>query len=143
MGLLDFIKNRNQPSAEPTTQPKQETAKQMYTREAGEERAAAKPISLNEHHSAAATEANDLYRKGTQEGEHPAAASTPAPADSATDPQQPMVQPSMNQEKAAPPLTPTSAQAGAKEHEQEAHASVSPSPTPSPTLPRTTPSWER
>jgi hypothetical protein len=95
MAILDFIKNRYQPSAEQTAQPTQETAKQMYTREAGEDRANSTPIQLNDADRSSAKDASDLFRKGTQASEQIAPASTPAPAEDSTAPQQPMVQPSM------------------------------------------------
>ena len=147
MAMLDFIKNRQSQQQQTAEQPKPETAKQMFTREAGEERANQKPLQLTEKQEASVKEANGLFRQASDSKEQ--VTPTPAPSGGATDPQQPMVQPSMNQDKAAPDMSPTSAQAGGREKQQGVSVSDAPTPTPTPSPgrgpspTRTLPSWER
>ena len=148
MALLDFIKNRGaqQPAPEQQTQQSSpENAKQMYTREAAEQKASAKPLALNAKDNAATKDAGDLFRQGTQSNEQAVSSPTPATTDSNTAPQQPMVQPSMNQDKDAPALSPTSAQAAGRESEQGVSVSEasSPSQTPSPARGQNHSSWDR
>jgi hypothetical protein len=152
MALLDFIKNRGEqrPAGEQRSQQqKPDNAKQMYTQKDAEDRANAKPIALDQKQEASVKEAGDLFRKGSASPEPGPEAPTPAPTESNTAPQQPMVQASMSQDKTAPALSPSSAQAGGLEKEQGVSVSEAPSPaqTPSPTQgkspSRNPPSWDR
>jgi hypothetical protein len=157
MGLLDFIKNRNQPSAEATAQPKQETAKQMYTREAGEDRAAMKPLDrLPEQPREQLDEIKSRMEKATAQPEPGAGSASPAPTDGASSPE-PQRQNMASQETTSPDLSPTSMQAGRTASEKDTPAAPpdtpaaekTPAPTPAPTpdpspsrSPRG-PGWER
>jgi hypothetical protein len=122
----------------------------MYTRETAEQQAAAKPLSQisPEQQARVDTIKTDLQRATHSQGQN-VEAPPPAPQDGAENPQ-PMAQKSMNQDKAAPELSPTSAQAGTRSTEQETPTvseDTSRSPEHSPdrarTIARTTPSWER
>jgi hypothetical protein len=148
MSLLDFIKNRQtqQPAAEQQSQQQQpETAKQMYGREAVEEKAAAKPISqISNEQMARVDKVGADLQKSFQT---PGAESAPSSPTDGTDSAQPMRQPMMNQDNAAPALSPTSAQAGMTATEQESTSpsqdSQAKSQSRPQTIARTTPSWER
>lgn len=145
MALLDFIKNRNQQTSEAPEQ-RTETYKQSKTREAELERANARPVDrVSPRQQAMMAEAQEQWRNATQQPEKSSAPS-PAPADAATNPQ-PMVQKMENQDKAAPALSPTTIQAGARESEKEAPAPSAESQQKSQertqTIARPTPSWER
>jgi hypothetical protein len=147
MGLLDFIKNRQSQQQPATAQPKPETAKEMYTREASQEQVAAKPLDRIPSDQMAKVDGikADLQR-ATQGGSPGAPSVSPTQADATANPQ-PMAQMSMNQDTAAPALSPTSAQAGARMHEQDSPASADPKPEKSQdraqTIARRPPSWER
>lgn len=144
MPLLDFIKNRNQPSAEQTEQPRQESAKQMYTRQASEEQAAPKPSEyVRPGQEAKVAEAQALFDKATQEPQSPTPPPTPAP-EGATNPQ-PMQQQGMGQERTAPEMSPTSSIASARAQEVDGPSAPSSTPAKSQqqTVARPTPSWER
>jgi hypothetical protein len=144
MSILDFIKNRQtqQQSAAPQTQP--ETAKQMYAREATQDKAAAKSLSqLPADQKSKLAEVRTELQSHTI-GQAPSANSlSSAPADATANPQ-PMRQASMQQDNAAPALSPTTAQAAARESEKP---SVAPSQTKSQeqakTMARRPLSWER
>jgi hypothetical protein len=154
MALLDFIKNRQgqSPTAEQQSQQqKPETAKEMYTRQATQERADQKPVQqIPEADKSQAKELGARLDKATQHIQQSAPALTPAPADSTGSPQ-PMAQKMMNQDTAAPALSPTSAQSGTRESQQEAPAPSGESQTKAQgqsqdraqTIARTRPSWER
>jgi len=144
MALLDFIKNRNQPSAEPAEQPKQETAKQMYTRQATEEQTAAKPAEyVRPDQQGRLAEAQALYSKGAQEVPQTTPSATPAPEGTANP--QPMKQQLSGQETVAPDLSPTSAQASARAQDVEGPTAPASTPAKSQqqTVARSAPSWER
>lgn len=149
MSFLDFIKNRQtqQPAAEQQSRQQQpETAKQMYGREAAEEKAAAKPISqISDEQKARVDKVGaDLQKAFQTPGTEKSAPSSPTDS---TDSAQPMRQTMMNQDKAAPSLSPTSAQAGTPATEQESTSpsqdSQAKSQSRPQTIARTTPSWER
>lgn len=148
MALLDFIKDRGAQTlaAEPQSQQQQpETAKQMYTRQAAQEQAAAKPSELvRPDQQARLAEAQGLYNKGTQEMTQSAPAATPAPQEGTANPQ-PMRQQMMGQERAAPDLSPTSAQASARAQDVEGQSGPANAPAQSQqrTIARPEPSWER
>lgn len=144
MAFLSFIKDRQgqQPAAE---QQKPETAKQMYTRQASEEKTAAKPIrQISDEQKARVDKVGADLQKSirTSDMENP-----PSIPTDGTDNAQPMRQPMMNQGKAAPSLSPTSAQAGTLAAEKESASpsldSQAKSQSRPQTIARTTPSWER
>lgn len=145
MALLDFIKNRHSQQAAAEQQSQQqhpETAKQMYSREAGEEKTAAKPVRQisNEQMARVDKVGTDLQKAMQVRGTE----NVPSTPTEGTDNAQPMRQPMMNQDKAAPALSPTSAQAGTHATEQESTApSQDKSQSRSRTIARTMPSWER
>ena len=147
MAILDFIKNRGGQEQSTVAQPKPETAKEMYTREAGQEKSAFKPNELSPSDKASLSKAQELYQRGTSQGKDSPQVAAPAPG-GATSPQ-PMAQMSMNQDKAAPALSPTSAQTGTRTNEQETPASPdsaqsqSRSQEQAKTIARRPPSWER
>jgi hypothetical protein len=152
MALLDFIKNRQQqPSGEQSQQPEPETAKEMYSRQAAQEKTDQKPVQqIPEADKSQAKELGARLDKATQHIQQGAPAQTPAPADSTGSPQ-PMAQKMMNQDTAAPALSPTSAQSGTRESQQEAPAPSGESQAKAQgqsqdraqTIARTRPSWER
>jgi hypothetical protein len=144
MGILDFIKNRQaqpQPAA-PQTQP--ETAKQMYAREAVQDKAAAKsPSQMPADQRAKVAEVSAKMQAHTMGAEQTAQSVSAAPADATANPQ-PMKQASMQQDNAAPALSPTTAQAGTQEAENKSPApSQSKSQEQVKTMARRPPSWER
>jgi hypothetical protein len=155
MAFLDFIKNRNasqqQSVANKSQEQKPETAKEMYSRQAAQERADRKPVEqIPQADKAAAKSVGERIDKATQHlrEQRPAQSS---PGDSASSPE-PMRQNMMNQDKAAPALTPTSAQAGtpavdkaAPEASKGAPAKTQEKPAQRApqSVPRRPPSWER
>jgi hypothetical protein len=146
--FLDFIKNRHsqQQGGEHQSQQQQpETAKQMYAREAGKEKAAAKSVSqISDEQKARVDKVGADLQKSIQT---PGTENAPSSPTDSTDSAQPMRQPMMNQDKTAPTLSPTSAQAGAPTTEQESaspsHDSQAATQNRPQTIARTTPSWER
>lgn len=151
MAFLDFVKNRQQSQSADQSQPsKTETAKEMYSREASQGKASAKSMQqMPPEQQAKVTEISGKLQQATQ---HMGQAEAPAvaPQDSTASPQ-PMRQNMMSQDKAAPSLSPTSAQAGTPGTEQNAPAAsqdTSKSEAKSAqqtaqTMKRTSPSWER
>ena len=139
MSFVDFIRNRaanQQAAAKDAQQPKPDTAKQVEEK--------AKPLDrMPPEQQAKVEEIKARLQKATQHIDKSPAAPAPAPADGA-DSREAMRQKMTGQEKAAPALSPTSAQAG-----QPASETHSPSPTRQtvtkapPTVPRRPPSWER
>jgi hypothetical protein len=155
MAFLDFITNRQgqRPAGEQQSQQKQpDPSKELNTRGAALVNATAKRVeNMRPDQKEMVSEAQSLFRKGTQETAPATTAPAPAPADGAESPQV-MVQKSMNQDKVAPPQSPTSAQMGTRTTEKET-LSPSKEPTekspqksqeaPKPTMARTRPSYER
>ncbi|MGA7077471.1 MAG: hypothetical protein WBQ43_05045 [Terriglobales bacterium] len=155
MAFLDFINNRQgqRAAGEQQSQPqKSEPTKEMSTRGAVKENAPAKQFeNMRPDQQAKVAEAQTLFRQGTQETAQAPSAPAQAPADSTESPQV-MAQKSMNQDKAAPALSPTSAQKGTRATEKD-----SPAPAQEPTaqskersqeqtrqtIARRPPSWER
>jgi hypothetical protein len=134
MAFLDFIRNREgqRPAGEQQSQQEQpETAKQMYTRQAAEEQANAKPVDRDMKPEQRAV-MSDVQTKMRSSAEQPSETAAPssAPADATANPQ-PMRQNMMNQDKAAPESSPTSAQSGATVKEVEGPSA--PAETPSKT----------
>jgi hypothetical protein len=150
MDLLDYIKNRNaskqQSVAEKPQEQKPETAKEMYTREAAQEKANQNPIDRMPLDQQAKVEAvKGTLERATQHIEKSANAPTSVPADNA-DNREAMRQNMTGQDKAAPALSPTSAQAGQPVTEK-APSKEPPTKTQdqgrAQSLPRPRPSWER
>ena len=140
MALLDFIKNRQIPQQSSAPEAKPETAKEMYARESVQQKASEKsPASLPPDQQAKVREVQATVHQATQSPDQ--SPSPASPSEGATNPQ-PMAQMATNQDKAAPALSPTTAQAGTRSHEHE-NASPSPARTPERTVPRPPPSWER
>jgi hypothetical protein len=143
VAFLDFIRNRQtsaQQSVASTQQAqKPETAKQMYTREAANEKVNRTPVErMPEDQRAKAREIGARLDKATHHlnQEVPAV----APSDGMNN-QAAMRQSMTGQERTAPALSPTGGHAG------RTPSDTPPVKTPEKarpqTLPRTTPSWER
>src|ERR1700677_1140330 len=119
MAFLDFINNRQgqRPAAEQQSQQQSQPQKSEPTREinargAGQEKEPAKQFeNMRPDQQAKVAEARTLFRQGTQETAQAPSVRAQAPADNTESPQV-MAQKSMNQDKAAPALSPTSAQKG-------------------------------
>ncbi len=147
MAFLDFIKNRDvqRPAAEQQSQQsRDETYKQKMTREVGEDKASAKPIThLPKEHQTRVDAVKAEMEKVSQQSPVNQTAVTQPPPDS-TDNQQPMRQPMVNQDKPAPNLSPTTAQAGVTMKDVKGPSSPAETPSPSQqTIARRPPSWER
>jgi hypothetical protein len=155
MAFLDFIKYRQsgqqQPVDQSAQQPKPETAKEMYSRQAELERTGQKSVQqmpVAEKSQASALGAR--LDKATQHIQQNAPSQTPAPADGTSGPE-PMRQNMTGQDKAAPNLSPTSAQMGQTANEKTAAApsqgetgnTQQPGRQTSQTMARRPPSWER
>jgi len=151
MAFLDFIKNRQQPGQEQSQQSKPEIS-QDNSRQVAQESVGVKSVeNMRPDQQARLAEAQSLFRQGTQQASPSVATSTPAPEDATSSPQ-PMRQNSMRQDKAAPDLTPTSAQAGVPSREAEAPSAPTDSTSKAQeqsteqtrqTMARRPPSWER
>jgi hypothetical protein len=146
MAFLDFIKNRQQPSQETSAAPKPETAKEMYTRQAEQDRGSVKPVESMAPDQQARVEAvkSNLQKASLHVGTEAPATSAP---DATANPQ-PMRQNMMSQENAAPDMSPTSAQAGGRAVDVEGPSAPSATPSKSQsqapqTVERRPPSWER
>lgn len=149
MAFLDFIRNRQgqQQAAEPSAQqPKPETAREMYARQAD-------PKPLDQLKQTDREQAKDLgarLDKAAQDIRPNAAPPAPSSSDGANSPEA-MRQNMTGQENAAPSLSPTSAERGVTEQEKSAaspsredgQGSQQTSQERSQTIARTTPSWER
>ena len=140
MPFLDFIKNRNvsqqQSVANKPQDQKPETAKEMNSREAAQEKAAEKPITPEI--KAQADRAMATINKASQHLQ-------PQPAPAAPDGGSPaaQLQKQNHQEEAQPALSPTDGAAGktaAQDKEKAPEKPVSRNPQ---TVPRRPPSWER
>ena len=141
MALLDFIRNRGGQEQATADQPKPETAKEMYRREASQENP--KPVqSLTPDQQAKVAQARELFQQGTERAANAPSVNAEAPAGGATSPQ-PMRQMAMNQDKESPALSPTSAQAGTPSSERQVQAPEKSQQQVTRTMARTTPSWER
>ena len=145
MGFIDFIKNRGGQTlaAEAHSQQQTETAKQMYTREATQEKTAAK--SLDQMTAGGKARASEI-RDDLQTSIKPARSQESvisSPADSNAAPQA-LRQNMSNQDKTAPSLSPTSEQMGKPSVEQDKAApSRTKSQERAQTIARPSPSWER
>jgi hypothetical protein len=154
MALLDFIKNRmarpQQADAPKPQQSKPETAKQMYTREAAQPASQRSLAQLPPEQFQQVSEIRARLERATQH------AGQDSPARQASHGDAPVSQEAMRQNmraqnKTAPSMSPTSAQAGMTS--VESGASLRPTPTPKvqqkttqrpqQTIARRPPSWER
>lgn len=147
MALLDFIRNRSQQSVEQPQQ-KTETYQQAMRREAEQEKAKPANLGITPEQEGILKEAQAKWNSVVPPPETSQAPS-PTPADATSNPQ-PMAQKMEQQDKAAPALSPTTMQTGARESEQHSAPSIeSPAKTPgtsperSQTHSRPSPSWER
>jgi hypothetical protein len=143
VAFLDFVKNRNasqqQPVAEKSQAQKPETAKEMYTREAAQEKA--NRVAPTADQEARAQKIGDELRKATQHLEHRDFGPSNAPAGSGSN--APQLQKQNKQDKAQEALSPTDDAAGKtavqdKQPKQEKASDRRPQ-----TVPRRAPSWER
>jgi hypothetical protein len=122
MAMLDFIKNRQQqkPQNQPQQSQKPEPTKNVAAEQSAHEKATAMVNQMKPQERARVEEVKtnaEAYLKEVNQNTAPAPA--PASADGASSPQ-PMAQKMMSQDKAAPELSPTSAQKGTRATEQEA-----------------------
>ncbi|HTR34979.1 MAG TPA: hypothetical protein VMH80_03705 [Bryobacteraceae bacterium] len=151
MAFLVFLKKRQQQTAQPKPQqPKPETAKQMYTREAAQQPRQNALESLSGAERGRLDEIKARIEKATQHAGHDSPAREASVADTPVT-QQPMRQNMTAQDKSTPAMSPTSAQAGMTS--VESGASVRPTATPKvqqktsqkpqQTIARPRPSWER
>ena len=156
MAFLDFIKNRQeqQPVGEQQSQQQQpETAKQMYSREAVEAKAAEKPVAqIPESDKASARDIGSRVEQYSQDRAGNAFTGAPAPADSSAAPQA-MRQDANGQDKSAPALSPTDGQVAktalekapdspSQGSQEKEPSSQSPAHTPNPPQ-RDRGGWER
>jgi hypothetical protein len=154
MAFLDFIKNRmakgQQADAPKPQQPKPETAKQMYTREAAQP---PRQNTLNQISPERFLQVNEIrarLQKATQYAGQESPARQASPADAPVS-QEAMRQNMTGQDKTTPALSPTSAQTGMTSVESGSSLRPAPTPkvqqksTPRPqqTVARRPPSWER
>lgn len=149
MPFLDFIHNRNASQQQSVAQTSQsqapENAKQMYARQAAEEKANEKPIDRLPADQRVQVEAiKAKLEKATQHITKDAGSVAPASSDGS---REAMRQNMTGQDKTAPALSPTSAQAGKTAGEKSPAnepAKTQDKPTQRPqTMPRPRPSWER
>jgi hypothetical protein len=143
MAFLDFIRNRGgQQAAVETQAPQAETAKQMYTRQAGDEQTATKPSELvHQNQRTRLAEAQALYDKGTQEPPTPTHPPSPAPAGAANP--QPMQQQGIAEDRTAPEMSPTSGLASSRAQDVDGPSAPAPAKSQQQTVARPAPSWER
>jgi hypothetical protein len=149
MGFLDWITKRNagqQQSVAETSQ-RPERAKEMYAREAAQEKTHLKRIvQMPPDQQAKVDKIKATLEKASKHID--ANAQTPSPAANGNDSREAARQNITGQGKHAPALSPTSAQTGKTVHEASpAPSQESPSKTPEQprgqTVPRPRPSWER
>jgi len=148
MALLDFLKKRQQQTAQPKTQP--ETAKQMYTREAAQQ---TKRSSVEQMPPEQLQKVNEIRARIEKATRHAGQESPARPASHADAPvtQEAMRQNMTAQDKSAPAMSPTSAQAGMTSVGNGTPVRPAPTPKaqqkaaqkPAQTIARRPPSWER
>jgi hypothetical protein len=155
MALLDFINNRKASQEQAAASAKQaqrpETAKEMYTRQEAQERGAERSMGQLPPEQQAKVEAiKARLEKATQHIDKNAPTQSATPYDAAGN-REALRQNMTGQDKAAPALSPTTAEAGKTAIENTPTPSKeSPSKTPEntpsrapQTTPRPRPSWER
>ena len=125
-------------------QPRNEVSRDVSTTRSQEQFAAKPAEYVRPDQQSRLAEAQALYNKGTQEVQQTTPAPTSAPDDGTTNPQ-PMRQAMSGQDKAAPDLSPTSAQRGVRGVEVERPSAPAQTPAQSQrqTIARPAPSWER
>src|SRR5579871_3033888 len=114
--FLGFIRDRHSQQASETPQQKPETAKEMYSRQAVGPSKSVRNLS-----QAQRTEAKEIgseLRQATQEISSTSTSPAAAPAPVGSNPEA-MRQKMMQQDNAAPSLSPTTAQRGVTANEQE------------------------
>jgi hypothetical protein len=145
MGFLGWIRNRNaaqqQSAANKSQEPRPENAKQMYAREAAQERANRTPLDrMPAEQQAKVDKIKATLEKATQHIER-STETSPTPVD-ANGGREAVRQNMTAQDKAAPAFSPTSAQAGKTPLEKPVKAPEKPQERPQ-TVPRPRTSWER
>jgi hypothetical protein len=152
MGFLSWIQNANakrqRPVAEKPLTP--ENARQLYAREAAQEKSNRKPIdTMPPDQQTKVDKIKATLERATQHIDRNALTPSPAPADT-TGGREAARQNMSGQEKTAPALSPTSSQAGKTAQEKSPVLSkIPPAKTPDKaqsrpgTVPRPRPSWER
>jgi hypothetical protein len=146
MALLDFVKNRQanqqQDVAGKSQQQKPETAKQMYAREAAQEKTNAKPMDqMRPEQQAKVEQIKATLEKSTQHMNRDAAAPASAPANDGGNTAH--MQKQNNQEKTQAALSPTDNTAGKTAIRGQDKTPEKAAPEKPQTLPRPRPSWER
>jgi len=146
VAFLDFIRNRNaskqQPVANKSQEQRPESAKQMYSRQAAQEKANQPPISgIPPNDQARVESIKATLEKATQHVDNSAVAPSATPADDMGS-REAMQQNMAGQDKVAPQLSPTSMQKGKKGPEKQT-ANAQEKTERSQSLPRPQPSWER
>ena len=153
MGILDFIRNRQssqQQTSEKTQEQSPSTAKEMYARQEAQEKKSQPAVEqISDQDKASAREAAERIKRVTERLEKVSPSHSAAPSEGTASPQ-PMRQKMMQQENAAPALSPTTAQAGATAKDATRPSNESAGKTTEQseqrtrqTLPRRPPSWER
>jgi hypothetical protein len=143
MALLDFMKNRNasqqQSVANKPQEQKPETAKEMYTREAVQEKA--NRIAPTPDQEQRAQKIGEEMRKATQHLEQPAPPAANAPADGGSNAA--LLQKQNHQGKAQEAMSPTDDAAGKTAAQDKQPAPEKTTQRQEQTVPRPRPSWER
>jgi hypothetical protein len=155
MGVREWFNKTaapQEPVAQNTQAQKPSNAKELYTQRAGQETTNRKPMDQMPPDQQVKVEAiKEKLEKATRHIQQKDTARPQEPADSTTSPQ-PMRQNMMSQDKGAPALSPTSAQAGATAPEKNTATPSQESPAKAPeksaprapqTMARRPPSWER
>ena len=140
MGFLSFIKDRQaqQPAAEQQSQ-QPETAKQMYTREAVEDKA--NRVAPTADQEKRAKEIGGEMLKPNQPAQEPSPASPSAPTDQGSNTA--YLQNQSNQDKTQEALSPTDNTTGKTAVQEKAPAQETTTERTQKTIARPAPSWER
>jgi hypothetical protein len=145
VALLDFIKNRNaarQQSVAQTQQQKPETAKEMYSRQDAQKTTSNAVDRMPPEQLAKVDEIKARMEKATQHVGQNAAAPQQSSGEEPGN-RQAMRQNMVSQDKTAPSMSPTSAQAGKPESEKAPARTPQKSSQRPHTVARRPPSWER
>jgi hypothetical protein len=147
MAFLDFMKNQQtqqQSAAQQTAQQKPETAREMYARQAAQDKQTLNsPAQMPADQQAKAAEIGARLQQATRHLEPEAPSSSPIGGNTS----QPMAQKALNQDKVAPMLSPTTEQVGTRATEApsevKSHSQDQSAQRPTQTVARRPPSWER
>jgi hypothetical protein len=139
MSLLDFIKNRRSQQESTDQQPKPETAKEMYTREAIEENA--NRVGATPDQEKRAQQIGEEMRTATQSSPRLTTAPPDAPTDQSGNTAH--LQNQSNQDKAQEALSPTDGFAGKTALQETSVAQETTNERKQNTIARPAPSWER